>query len=189
MYIKCQNGAIDVSIEIDNNVIHVLILVFQFFSLDGFWKFFFHYPFDLIFFFFWIELAHRWWYTYICTCIILQKVKHYVDRNIWVGFRFIFKRTTGWRDFFLICKPLSVECELYHNPVLSRSYKTKCTCKRSLLNHYEREREKNVYFVTMGTDFIFFHTDSKNIFPLICTVFKTTSQTIYCMYTKHVVVL
>lgn len=91
-------------------------------------------------------------------------------------------------DLFLICKPLFVECELHQNPVLLRSYDTKCMYKRSLLNHYERERERerNVYFVTMGTDFIFFNTDSKNIFPLICTVFNTTSQTMY-LYSEQCV--
>lgn len=33
-----------------------------------------------------------------------------------------------------------------------------------------REREKNVYFVTMGTDFIFFDTDSKIFFPNLYSV-------------------
>lgn len=59
-------------------------------------------------------------------------------------------------DLFLICKPLFVECELHHNPVLLRSYDTKCMCKRSLLNHYERERERGMCILLQWALILYF---------------------------------
>lgn len=50
------------------------------------------------------------------TCIILQKVRLFVDRYIGVRFRFIYSKEPLGDEFFFICKPLFVECELHHVP-------------------------------------------------------------------------